>query len=173
MTINTIAEALKKLYAKLGGTDNVADVPTVAEMIDKVTEVAGTGSGGGGGGYDIVVEINTAGISPDLSAYTVNWDYPAVREKVLAGELVTGIAYCHFNYDEQVDGDTSISPIPMFMLNIFSDGGSMTFKKATVDGSTNTTSAAFFVRNFELSFDLSTGAITQVSNIINKQVSLS
>lgn len=50
MTINTIAEALKNLYAKLGGTDNVADVPTVAEMIDKITEVAG---GGGGGGSDL------------------------------------------------------------------------------------------------------------------------
>lgn len=59
MTINTIAEALKKLYAKLGGTDNVADVPTVAEMIDKVTEVAG--GGGGGGGSDTIIVTETDG----------------------------------------------------------------------------------------------------------------
>lgn len=73
MTINTIAEALKKLYAKLGGTDNVADVPTVAEMIDKVTEVAGTGSGG-------LPEVTAADNGKTLSV--VNGEWAAERQFV-------------------------------------------------------------------------------------------
>lgn len=41
----SITGALRKLYAKLGGTDS--GTKTIAGMIDKVADVAGEGGGGG------------------------------------------------------------------------------------------------------------------------------
>ena len=41
----TKADALKAIYSTLGGTDDVSNISTVSEMVDKVTEVA---EGGGG-----------------------------------------------------------------------------------------------------------------------------
>jgi hypothetical protein len=47
--ILTIADSLKGLYAKLGGTPaDVEDTSTVTEMIQEITEVAGSGGSGGG-----------------------------------------------------------------------------------------------------------------------------
>lgn len=54
--ILTVADSLKGLYAKLGGTpEDVEDTSTVTEMIQEITEVAGSGSGGGGGAFKLTV----------------------------------------------------------------------------------------------------------------------
>lgn len=45
--MNTILDALKALYAKLGGHKQDAD--TISEIIEEITEVAGSGGGSGGG----------------------------------------------------------------------------------------------------------------------------
>lgn len=39
----TKADALKAIYSTLGGTDDVSNISTVSEMVDKVTEVAEAG----------------------------------------------------------------------------------------------------------------------------------
>lgn len=36
--MKTIAEALKDLYAALGGTDDVTEISLTVDMIDKITE---------------------------------------------------------------------------------------------------------------------------------------
>ena len=67
--MKTVVETLRELYAKLGGTDYVDDVSTVAEMIEKVTEVAENGGGGGGGSSDFyVVNYNSATQRADHTA---------------------------------------------------------------------------------------------------------
>lgn len=58
---STRVDALKTVYKTLGGGDEVADIPTVSEMIEKLADVAQGGGGSSGG------EFTTKEVYCDLS----------------------------------------------------------------------------------------------------------
>lgn len=121
MTINTIAEALKKLYAKLGGTDNVADVPTVAEMIDKVTEVAGTGGGG-------LPEVTAADNGKLLGVDDGEWT------KVDAPSSGSSVLYIEESFNEN-DQEWTLNIQSMILYAAIEENVSPIFVYRTIDGS--------------------------------------
>lgn len=49
----TILDALKGLYAKLGGQKSADNIQTISEALEDITAVAGEGGGGGGGVFTI------------------------------------------------------------------------------------------------------------------------
>ena len=75
--------------------------------------------------YDIVVD--TVNGSSTVSNYSVTWDYDAVKAKVRAGEFVKGVLNQHLNYDEEVDGDTTVMPFSLGAIRIFSAQANMMF----------------------------------------------
>ena len=76
--------------------------------------------------YDIV--IGAIEINNTLSNYTaIKYNYDDIHQKVLDGELVTGVLYCHWNYDEAVDGDTNIDPLSLGFVHITSNAAFLVF----------------------------------------------
>lgn len=63
-------DALKKIYKTLGGTDDVAGLSTVYQVLEKITEVA---EGGGGG------DLTIANVS--ISASGLNYYLPVLDEQ--------------------------------------------------------------------------------------------
>lgn len=65
----TKADALKAIYSTLGGTDDVSNISTVSEMVDKVTEVAEAGGGAEIEWAELTIKNNTGKM-----LYTM-WNY--------------------------------------------------------------------------------------------------
>lgn len=117
--MKTVVNSLKALYAKVGGTDDVSsisttedilgkiaealggDMPkgtlTVADAIDKVTEVATSGGGGGGGG------------SSDFSIANVKIDNQAM------GGTVEILSVFEFERNELGEGSPDIA-YPLYTI---------------------------------------------------------
>lgn len=140
-----VADALKQLYTSLGGEDPaVLGMSTNTELIQEIAEVAG-----GGGGYDII--ISTTEFSNDLTDYTFEkFDMDSLVQKLRNGGLITGVVNCHYNYDEDVEGDTNSFLMPLMAVAIYSESGDIRFQKLT-----NTTiSSAIHLRSASLDFHL-------------------
>ena len=129
------------------------------------------GVAAGGGSYDIVVDCGNI-LSNDVSDYTVSWDYESVKAKVLAGELVTGVAFLHYNYDGLVDGDTDINSIPLVFVSIYSGEAYMTFGLTLPLSSGSNTTAQLRLLKLTLDFEPSDGTLNSAS-FISKNVNLS
>ena len=115
--ISTV-NSLKDLYVKLGGslTDTyesiangvpVADYNVIPDMIEAITQKAGSG-GGGGGGSVLIVEGTW-----DNSILTLNKTWKEIHDAALAGSVVlykeephegyiitSGVFYCSQVYNE-------------------------------------------------------------------------
>ena len=125
-----------------------------------------------GGGYDII--ISTTEFDSESSHYTVeHMDWASVKAKVLAGELVTGMLYIHYNYDEYVDGDTNVDLVPLVGMNVNSLNSVATFEQIYPNISNSNTQLTAYVRKVNVIFNLQTGAISNVNVALNKTVSLS
>lgn len=76
--------------------------------------------------YDIVIE--STAVDTTLSHYTpIKYDYDSIHQKVLNGELVTGILFYHWNYDESVDGDTDVVLCSLVKISITFNAGFLDF----------------------------------------------
>ena len=87
---NTDVEALKKLYTKLGGDDDVTAINTSSEMIDKLADVvesSGGGSSSGGGGTVIPLDTYNYGGARPYWTLSDGWTYESIREMVLNNNL--------------------------------------------------------------------------------------
>lgn len=87
---NTDVEALKELYAKMGGDDDVAAINTSSEMIRKlgdVVEAGGGGSSSGGGGTVITLDTYNYGGARPYWTLSAGWTYESIREMVLNNNL--------------------------------------------------------------------------------------
>lgn len=85
----TNVEALKALYAQLGGSADVSGINTKAPMIDEITSVASGGGGGGGGGDSGFEVIRTTGVN-DMDEGTTTYesiDPDAIPEALEAGKV--------------------------------------------------------------------------------------
>jgi len=81
---NTTVGQLKELYKKLGGTDaDAAGIKTIAQAIDKIEDVAG--SGGSGGGGLLIVNCETLEASPWCQLDTTAGD---IIDAIEAGKAV-------------------------------------------------------------------------------------
>lgn len=83
----TNVEALKALYAQLGGSADVSGITTKAPMIDEITSVAS--GGGGGGGDSAFAVIRTTGVN-DLDEGTTTYesiDPDAIPAALEAGKV--------------------------------------------------------------------------------------
>ena len=127
------------------------------------------GAASGGDGYDIIVDCGSS-LTETVSNYTVSWDYASVKAKVLAGELVTGIAFLHYNYDDLIDGDTNIEPIPLVIINIYSSAAAMIFSLAWPTSSSSNTSVELALKKLQLAFSPSDGTLTDASYIAKRVV---
>ena len=87
---NTDVEALKKLYTKLGGDDDVTAINTSSEMIDKLADVvesSGGGSSSGGGGTVIPLDTYNYGGARPYWTLSDGWTYESIREMVLNNNI--------------------------------------------------------------------------------------
>lgn len=133
---------------------NIADIAAI------VNGAGGSGgAGGGSGGYDIILDCGDDFYAA-VSNFTVKWDFAKIKQKVLNGEIVTGYAFRHYNYDEAVDGDTCFEIYPLTNIYIYSghDDGSLLFRAAQPtgwDSSSNTVYVNF--AELRVYFDSETG----------------
>ena len=85
-------------------------------------------------GYDIVV--TTRNLSNTASDYTfVKIDSDAILAKVRAGDLVTGVLVYHYNYDQDVEGDTVVNTLILTDIAMSSTANKLTFDKFVTNGS--------------------------------------
>lgn len=116
----------------------------------------------GGGGYDIVIDAGNA-LTNNIANYSVvKFDVEQVKSKISANEIVTGVCFGHYNYDEDIDGDTDIWFIPLSYIGIWSTGGMMTFNHVAIDG-TN----AIRLEKIALTFNSSNGSLTGINDFVN------
>lgn len=81
---NTDVEALKELYAKMGGDDDVAAINTSSEMIRKLGDAVESGGGSGGntqGPYRVVVRY----IYPHGDVLDEGWTYDRIASLIEQG----------------------------------------------------------------------------------------
>lgn len=149
--ILTIADSLKGLYAKLGGTPaDVEDTSTVTEMIQEITEVAGSGGGSGGGGA-FVVNITAAdgettidkSYAEILSAHQAG---SIIFAQIEADDLPDGLCTVILNFDEVFsrfisyystfnfvdDGEGTLAPEPVYMHAVVSVNAGETYAQITI-----------------------------------------
>lgn len=117
-----------------------------------------------GGGYDIVVGTPNF-YSTNVSDYTkLVWDYNTILSKVRNGELVTGILVEHFNYDENVDGETTQNCAPMTSISIVTGEGWICFSYVVPSGNYTSSVFSLAANRTIISFNPSTGEFTNVAN---------
>ena len=132
------------------------------------------GIAGAGAGYDVVVETAMSQPGNNLANFSATWsDYQAAKAKVLAGEPVTGILKYHYNYDELVDGDTSVGTVPLVEIHIYSDSAQMTFASLLPQTSSSSSQMTVWAIRLTFGLNLNTGALSSISNYIWKQIGLS
>ena len=131
MKSKTNVEALKKLYAKFGGQDDMSDKQTIAEMLYEIIEIVTSGGGSGGGGDsggNFIVSITRNG-----NTVTTDKTYAEIKEAYDAGKNILGRStkngLCYFV--------TSVSAWEAVFVNL-DIGGSTTYAEVIKVGDETT-----------------------------------
>lgn len=142
-----------------GETITAAKMNNIEEGISEAAE-------SGGSGYDVIINTRDrmfSDVSGPNDITVVKLDINALRDKIQAGEPVTGVCCDHYNYDENVDGYTCVDMIPLTKANVFATDGNVEFTDTIYTGhATNLVTVLF--RRVRIVFDL-TGAPTDVSSV--------
>lgn len=116
-------------------------------------------------GYDIVIDMgdkncDEVGVN---DCTVVKFDVDAVSNKIKSATPVTGVCIRHYNYDEDVDGDTSMVMYPLFIANVYSTSAFLVFSKTiTTSWSSNYVDAVFSRLHIEINLD---GTLETVSGV--------
>lgn len=132
-----------------GGSGGGGGLPEITEADEgKVLTVesgeAAWATAGGGEtdpypGWDVVIAARE--LSSTADDYEVKkLDYDSLLAKVRAGELVTGVLYDHYNYDEDVDGGTNINLFPLIGVYMDSMENGLVFYRINSQGPNSITS---------------------------------
>lgn len=97
--------------------------------------------------YDVVIATDKYASEAAADYEVLKLDYNSLLAKVRAGELVTGILYVHYNYDEDVEGGTNVDSFPLFNVMMNSSSNQLDFNRIYSLGNLNITS-----RRFRLTF---------------------
>ena len=90
LKILPIAEALKKIYIKLGGDSaEVLDMSTTTELIQEIAELPL--GGGGGGGNTLVVNSTPIMEDEEIVGYTLDKNYSEIKTALLNGMYIQGL----------------------------------------------------------------------------------
>ena len=154
---------LEWFLAKIAGDTDATGSMTPRTRREYYLKEIADANASGGSGYDIVVSTENW-LSETASDYTVTWDYPSVLAKVRNGELVTGVLVYHYNYDAEVDGDTSLFFAPLTDIDIFSNVGQLKFSQCKVSGWDQTYTTMEVYRSV-MEIDVETGDVYEVSSV--------
>ena len=112
--------------------------------------------------YDIYV--NCFDLSNDVADYLIEWDFDAVVAKVRAGRSVSGVLCHHYNYDQDVTGDTCIRLIPLVLCNVWADSFSLIFSYSYLESVAGNNAITLSVEKVKLLGTLA-GVATSVEHV--------
>lgn len=109
---------------------------TVEDALERIATAVEGGSGSGSdiySGYDIVISTTDLDSSNVDDYVKETWDWDSIIAKLHAGKIITGAILYHYNYDDTIEGDTSIVVYQLDNMYVTTGGGELNFQRITGD----------------------------------------